>query len=151
MTVATRSRSTIEIGAQMARSAVLLVMTLRTTVITAKTVVIQASTVTTRGGSRRIGPPPAVARMAPVIRIDRRHETAATIRSDAGSALLVPPPCVYLPHGVPKTTATWKAATNKNPAAASHAAMRGARLPESDERVAAMEPTYDDNSESRLR
>jgi hypothetical protein len=151
MTVTTRSRSTIDIGAWKARSAVLLVMTLRTTVITAKTVVIQASTVTTRDGSRRNGPSPALARMAPAININRRHERAATVRPDAGSAPLVPPPCVYSPHGAPKTSATWKAATNKNPAAASQAATRGARRPESEEWVVAIETTYDDNSESMLR
>jgi hypothetical protein len=130
----------------MARSAVLLVMMLGTTVITATTVVIHASTVTTRDGRRRNGPSPARARMAPAIEIDRRHETAATVRPDAGSEPLVPPPCVYSPHGAPKTSATWKAATNKNPAAASHAATRGARLPESEEWVVAIATTYDHNN-----
>lgn len=134
----------------MARSPVLLVMMLGTTVITATTVVIHASTVTTREGSRRNGPSPALARMAPAIKIDRRHARAATVRPDAGSEPLVPPPCVNSPHGAPKTSATWKAATNKNPAAASHAAIRGARLPESEEWVVAIATTYDHNNSVKM-
>jgi len=42
-------------------------------------------------------------------------------------------------------------ANEQNPAAASHAAMRGARLPESEEWVVAIATTYDDNLESSLR
>ena len=124
ITVMTRTNRTIETGAKTPRSAELLVMRLRTTVITARTVVIQASTVIARGGSRRNGPAPALARMAPAIKAESRPETAATIRPDGASAPLVPPPCVYSPHGAPKTSTNWKAATSMNPAAARHAAMR---------------------------
>ena len=73
--------------------------------IIANTVVIHASTVTTRPGSRRNGPSPALARIAPAIRIESRDEATATIRPDAASGPLVPPPCVYSPHGTPRTSA----------------------------------------------
>ena len=60
----------------------------------------------------------------PPITIESTHDTAAKSRPEEVSAPLVPPPCVYSPHGAPKTRAAWKAATIKKMAAASHAATR---------------------------
>jgi hypothetical protein len=44
--------------------------------------------------------------------------------SRGGECTARPAPCVYSPHGAPKTSAAWKAATMKKMAAANHAATR---------------------------
>ena len=53
------------------------------------------------------------------------QETVAITRPDVASVPSVPPPCVYAPHGAPKTRATWKAAMPMITTAAARAARTG--------------------------
>jgi hypothetical protein len=65
--------------------------------------------------------------MAANMTADITQDMAATVRPDVSRAPVLPPPCVYSPHGAPKAMAAWKAATAPKSRAAAHAAVTDIR------------------------